>query len=269
MKKLFLPCMFAAMTLTPFASPALAADAPASAASATSALPAIEVLSKSLLEKQKNLSALRHKYTYMEQEIQRERNADGKITREDKFDYEIRYIKDHTINRILKKNDMPLSPDEQASEDTRVQKLIDDAGRTAVPASTVENVLNATRVTGVQRLTYKNVKALSLEFEPRDGYAPKDRAEQLFSHLSGTMIVDEESGDMMHFDARVASSLKVLGGFAGELGVGSALLIDTTLVNNEVRIAVAEKRRILARKLLVKTDTEYELSYSGYKKIGN
>ncbi len=83
------------------------------------------------------------------------------------------------------------------------------------------------------------------------------------------MIVDEESGDMMHIDAKVATALKVLGGVAGELDVGSLLVIETTLVNDEVRIAANEKRRILARKLLAKSDTEYELSYSNYKKTGN
>jgi len=238
------------------------------AADAAAPVPAIDVLTKSLLEKQKALTALRHQYTYTEHEIQRERNADGKITREDKFDYEIHYVKDHSINRILKKNDAALSADEQASEDARVQKQISDAGHTPAAASTVENVLNATKITDVKRLTYKNVKALVLEFEPLDGYVPKDKAEQLFSHLSGKMIVDEESGDMMHIDAKVATAMKVLGGIAGELDVGSSLLIDTTLVNNEVRIAAAEKRRILARKLLVKTDTEYELSYANYKKTG-
>lgn len=265
MKRLFLTGVLAGSSLLFLIPAAHAADASSSAA----ALPALDVLTKSLLDKQKALSALRHQYTYTEHEIQRDRSADGKITREDKFDYEIKYVKDHTISRILKKNDAALAGDEQASEDARVQKQIDEASRTPVPASTVENVLNATKVTDVKRLTYKNVKALELDFEPRDGYAPKDKAEQLFSHLSGKMIVDEDSGDMMHIDAKVATAMKVLGGIAGELDVGSSLVIDTTLVNNEVRIASNEKRRILARKLLARTDTEYEISYSGYKKVGN
>jgi len=262
MKKIILTSLFATIPLFSLMQYATAADTAA-------ALPAIDILSKSLLEKQKALSALRHQYTYIEHEIQRERNADGKITREDKIEYEIKYVKDHTINRILKKNDAALSADEQASEDARVQKQIDDAARTPAPASTVENVLNAAKITDVKRLTYKSVKALELDFEPRDGYTPKDKAEQLFSHLSGKMIVDEDSGDMMHVDAKVATALKVMGGIAGELEVGSALVIDTTLVNNEVRIAAAEKRRIIARKLLVRTDIEYELSYAGYKKAAN
>ncbi len=264
MKRMFLSCMFAMMSAVPFMQ--ATAD---EAEPAASSLPSVETVTKSLLEKQKNLSALRHKYTYMEREIQRDRNADGKVTHEDKFDYEIKFVKDHTINRILKKNDAALSADEQASEDTRVQKLLSDAEHTPAPASTVENVLNATRIIDVKRLSYQNVKALALQFEPREGYRPRDKAEELFSHLSGKMIVDEASGDMMHIDAKVATAMKVLGGIAGELEMGSSLVIDTAMVNNEVRIAANENRRILARKLLVKTDTEYEISYSVYKKVGN
>ncbi|WP_394777435.1 hypothetical protein [Undibacterium sp.] len=264
MKKIFLSFVLASLTMTAAAPLVFAADA----ASADS-LPSVDVLIKTLADKQKSLTALRHKYTYMEHEILRERDSSGKVTREDKTDYEIRFVKDHTIIRMMKKNGEALNTDEQASEDTRVQKQLDDAGRTPVPASTVENVLTATKITDVKRITYKNVKALSLEFEPRDGFSSKDKAEQLFSHLSGKMIVDEESGDMMHIDAKVTTALKVLGGVAGELDVGSLLVIDTTLVNDEVRIAANEKRRILARKLLAKSDTEYELSYSGYRKVGN
>ncbi len=165
MKKIFLSCMFASMTLASATHTVTAADA-----ASADAVPSIDVLTRTLAEKQKNLTALRHKYTYMEHEILRERDSSGKVTREDKTDYEIRYVKDHTISRMLKKNGEALNTDEQASEDARVQKLLDEAGRTPVPASTVENVLTATRITDVKRITYKNVKALSLEFEPREGF---------------------------------------------------------------------------------------------------
>jgi hypothetical protein len=225
-----------------------------------------EAILKALAAKQKNLTRLKHTYTYAEREVQRTHDPDGKLAHEDVNLYQIHFVNDHSIQRLVKKNDKPLAGDDLAAEDERVQKETANAHNSPGPDNTVENVLNFTKVTDVKHVSYHGTKALEIDFQPREDAATKDRAEELFSRLTGQLYVDEDSGDLLRLDSKLTSPLRVLGGVAGAVEIGSYLVIDTVMVNNEVRIASKEKRRLIVRKLLARTDTEYEISYYDYKK---
>ena len=108
---------------------------------------------------------------------------------------------------------------------------------------------------------------IAFDFEPRKGFKPKNRAEDIVNKLAGTIWVDEGAQQIARLEARLTDSYKIGGGMLASIGASTAFSFDQEKIGDEVWLPASMEANISARVLLLaKFNRSVERHYSDYKK---
>jgi hypothetical protein len=85
--------------------------------------------------------------------------------------------------------------------------------------------------------------------------------------LSGVLWVDEQARDVARLEARFNDNVKIGGGILASLSKGSNLVLEQTMVNNEVWLPSYSEVHAAARVVFFKVKQNEIDRYSDYKKF--
>ena len=173
-------------------------------------LPELEPLLKALHENQDKIDEMRERYTCRLVEIERKHDGNGRIKETETRAYEVTPIGDEFVERLMSVNGKELSASEREKEDKRVQKEVEDLikrhekkeqkeerarakGEKEKEDDGVEikDFLRISEITSIRREVFRGHEVIAFDFEPRKGFKPKTRDEDLANKLAGTIWVDE------------------------------------------------------------------------------
>lgn len=136
--------------------------------------------------------------------------------------YESFYVHGHEVQRLLELNDVPLSAEARQAEDVRVNAEIKaDRKKPAPPfialaggmsytrdehswAQTVEAaILRTSAFSNERRVDYRGRPAIQIDFKGNWGSKTQSSEEPLASGMSGTIVVDEQSGALVRIGANL------------------------------------------------------------------
>jgi hypothetical protein len=107
---------------------------------------------------------------------------------------------------------------------------------------------------------------IAFDFEPRKGFKPKTRGEDIVNKLA-TIWVDEAAQQVARLEARLTDSYKIGGGMLASIGASTAFSFDQEKIGDEVWLPSSMEANISARVLLLaKFNRSVERRYSDYKK---
>lgn len=222
-------------------------------------------------------------YTYVERQQERRLDGKGKVKSTETETYDVMEIYGEQVQKLIAKNDKPLSAKDAQKEDEKIQKLIDkrknesDADRKKRQEKAekdreeelqfvgeVADAFNFNFV-GIERLDGRDNYVI--DGTPKPGYQPVHKEAKILPKLRFRVWIDKNDSQMKKLDAQFIDTVS-FGLFLARLHKGSRVIVENTRVNNEVwlqqHVVVTADVRLA---LLKDFNVDVDVSDRDYKKF--
>lgn len=222
-------------------------------------------------------------YTYIEREEEHKLDGKGQSKSSESKTHEIMVLYGEHVERLIAKDDKPLSEKEAAKEEERIQKLTDkrkneneeqrkkrlaqeekdrEDGRKFV--GEVADAYNF-HFMGVENLEGRTTYVI--DAEPRPDFQPHLKEAKILPKFRFRAWIDQTESQWVKLDAECIDTVS-LGWFLARIHKGSRLLLDQTRVNDEVWLPRHVAVKIDVRLALLKNfNVEADMTYRDYKKF--
>ena len=222
-------------------------------------------------------------YTYIERDVQHNLDGKGNTKSTEVKTYEVLEIYGEQVQRLIEKDDKPLSTKEAAKEEEKIQKVIDkrknesDEDRRKREAKQekeredgrkfVKEVADAYNFTLVGTELVDGREAWVIDGEPRPGFEPHMKGAKFLSKFRGRVWIDK--GDLQLSKMNVECLDTVSWGlFLARIHKGTRVALEQTRVNDEVWLPRQLTAKVDVRLALLKNfNVDFENSYRDYKKF--
>ncbi len=270
--------------------PALAQDHPAEASTRISAAAApqlsqdqIRALIRQVADKDIQNDKKQNDYTYIQREEEHKLDSKGQVRSSESKTQEIMVLYGEQIQRLIAKDDKPLSEKDAAKEEERIQKLTDkrkneteEQRRKRLEGEEkdredarkfVGEVADAYNFRLVDMENLDGRETYVIDAEPRPDFQPHLKEAKILPKFRFRVWIDRAESQWVKLDAECIDTVSV-GWFLARIHKGSRLLIDQTRVNDEVWLPRHVAVKIDVRVALLKNfNVEADVTYRDYKKF--
>ena len=269
--------------------PALAQNQPAEIPSASmTATPQlspdqIRALIRQVADKDIENDKKQSAYTYIQREEEHKLDGDGKVKSSESKTQEIMVLYGEQVQRLIAKDDKPLSEKDAAKEEERIQKLTDkrkneteeqrkkrlekeekDREDARKFVSEVADAYNF-RLIGMESLDGRETYVI--DAEPRPDFQPHFKEARILPKFRFRAWIDQAESQWVKLDAECIDTVS-LGWFLARVHKGSRLLIDQTRINDEVWLPRHVAIKVDVRVALLKNfNVEADVTFRDYKKF--
>ena len=248
-------------------------------------LPDIAALLQKVTKNQREIDFIQRKYTCTADEEDDEVDDDANVRKKTTKEYDLFYLGNTQVERLLKKDGRLLTPEEKKKEDDRIDKEYaeyrkkqeqmtpekqqkEEAKEDKEDQASIAMFLRVSRFTNPRRERFRARDVIVFDFDANPDYKPKGLVEKFLQKLSGVVWIDEEAADVARLEARMNAAMKLGGGLFASLQKGSGFVFEQTYVNNEVWLPTYLEAHFAGRFLLMKGFKENEVTeYSNYRKF--
>lgn len=252
-------------------------------------LPDLKALFKEIDDNQKAADKIRENYAGTRVEEETEFEKDGKLKKTETSEYTFFYLNGDEVSTLVKKDDKPLSDEEQKKENEKTQKEIADiqkreANKQAKDEKAkeegkdkknkddddvaIETFLRTCQFVNPRRERFRGQDVLVFDFEPNPEYKPKNMVERIVHELAGVVWVDERAHEVARLEAYFVGDFRVAGGLLANLQKGTSFVFEQSYFNNEVWLPTYEEAHVGVRVLLMKGfKVNATTRYSDYKRF--
>jgi hypothetical protein len=222
-------------------------------------------------------------YTYIERDVEHNLDGKGQTKSTETKTYEVLNIYGEQVQRLIEKDDKPISEKEAAKEEEKIQKVIDkrrkesekDRRKRAEKEEKEREegrqfereVVDAYNFTllGTERVGGREAWAISAE--PRPGFVPHMKYANYLSKFHGRIWIDKTDLQMAKMDVECLDTVS-WGLFLARFHKGSHFMIEQTRVNDEVWLPSQLAFKIGVRLALLKSfNVDAEQTFRDYKKF--
>jgi len=222
-------------------------------------------------------------YTYIERDVENHLDGKGQVKSTETKTYEVMEISGEQINRLIQKDDKPLSEKDSAKEEEKVQKIIDkrknesDSDRRKREEKEekdredgrkfVNEVADAYNFKLVGTEAVGGREAWVIDAEPRSDFVPHMKESKFLSKFRGRVWVDKDDLQLSKMDVEALDTL-TFGLFLARLHKGAHFMLEQTRVNDEVWLPRHLSFNIDARIALLKDfKVAGDQTFRDYKKF--
>ncbi len=193
-------------------------------------LPDAHALLQKALQNERRLEDEQERYSCKVRNETVQTDSKGKVKKSEVEETEQFFVNGHEINRVLARNGKPLDAKAEKKEDDRVRKeaaKYSDASQ-RIKANNenekqVEAVLHMIRTSDERRATVDGRPTIFFHIIGDPEAKPKDLMERAIQSITGTMALDEETGELLDLDLKTDKDVKIAGGLVGDLHKGFML----------------------------------------------
>jgi hypothetical protein len=222
-------------------------------------------------------------YTYIERDVTNSVNAKGEKKSEEIRTYEVLDIYGEQVQRLIEKDDKPISEKEAAKEDEKIQKIIDkrknesekDRRKRAEKEEKereegrqfVREIADAYNFTLLSTELVGGREAWVIAGEPRPGFVPHMKYANYLPKFHGRVWIDKADLQLSKLDVECLDTVS-WGLFVARFHRGSHFMIEQTRVNDEVWLPRQVDFKIDVRLALLKNfRVDAEQTFRDYKKF--
>lgn len=221
-------------------------------------------------------------YTYVQRSETKKIDGDGKVTSTESETSEVMVLYGEHVERVIAKNDQPLSDKDKAkveekinkfmadrkneTEEQKKKRLADKQKDQAQQEAYVAEIADAYNFTvdGIEKINGRDTYKISAE--PRPGYEPKSRFAKFLPKFHFKVWIDKADKQWVKMDAEALGDASY-GLFLFRIHKNSRFSLEQTRVNDEVWLPLHIHGRIDARILIFKSlNQELDFTYKDYKK---
>jgi hypothetical protein len=222
-------------------------------------------------------------YTYIEHEVDNKIDGKGQKKTTESKTYEILEIYGEQVQRLIEKDDKPLSDKEKDKEEEKIQKVIDkrknesDSDRRKREEKEekeredgrkfVREVADAYNFKLVRTESVGGREAWVIDGEPRPGYEPHMKEGKYLPKFHGRVWIDKSDLQLAKMDAEALDTVS-WGLFLARFHKGSRFMLEQIRVNDEVWLPREVIAKVDVRLALLKNfDVDVEQTFRDYKKF--
>jgi hypothetical protein len=225
---------------------------------------------------------LQRDYTYVQRSEQRRLGGDGKVKSTESKTYDVMELYGEQVERLIAKDDKPLSSKDAAKEDNRIQKLIDkrkneseeqrrrrlekeerDREQAREFVKEINDAYNF-RFVGMENLEGR--EAYVIDAVPRPGFQPHRKEAKILPKFKFRAWIDQADSEWVKLDAQCIDTVS-FGWFIARIHKGSNIQIEQSRVNDEVWLPKHIALVLDARILFKGVNLEQDVRYRDYKKF--
>jgi hypothetical protein len=241
-----------------------------------------EIVRRSVEVDQKNVELARN-YTYLQHLELRILDGSGKVKSTQTQTWDVTFLEGSLYQRLVARNDQPLSPKEQKKEEDKLRKMTEQRRketneqrerriadserrdeRQHEPLKELPDAFDF-RLIGEEALASGEVYAI--DATPKPGYKPKLHSAAYFPKVKGRLWIDKTDYHWAKVELETLDTIS-FGGFLIRLGKGGHLTLEQARVNGEVWLPKSVTVRATARLALIKSfHGELIMTFSDYKKF--
>ena len=222
-------------------------------------------------------------YTYIQREEEHKLDGKGEVKSSESKTREVMVLYGEQIQRLVAKDDKPLSEKDTAREEERIRKLTEkrknetEEQRKKRTETEEKDREDARKFVGEIADAY-NFRLMDVEnldgretyvidAEPRSDFQPRFKEAKLLPRFRFRAWIDQAESQWVKLDAECIDTVSV-GWFLARIHKGSRLLIDQTRVNDEVWLPRHVAIKVDVRVALLKNfNLEADVTYRDYKKF--
>jgi len=222
-------------------------------------------------------------YTYIERDVENSLDGKGHTKSTETKTYEVLNIYGEQVQRLIEKDDKPISAKDAAKEDEKIQKIIrkrssesekDRQKRAEREAKEREEgkqfereVVDAYNFTLLGTELISGREAWVISAEPRPGFVPHMKYANYLSKFHGRIWIDKADLQMSKMDVEALDTVS-WGLFLARFHKGSHFMIEQTRINDEVWLPRQLDFKIDLRLALLKNfRVEAQQTFRDYKKF--
>lgn len=222
-------------------------------------------------------------YTYIEREVQNNLDGKGNKKSTEIKTYEILEIYGEQVQRLIAKDDKPLSDKDAAKEEEKIQKIIDKRKNESEEARKkreekqgkdrederkfVREIADAYSFQLVGTELIGGREAWVIDGEPRPGFVPHMKEAKFLSKFRGRVWIDKTDLQLAKMSVETLDTIS-FGLVIARLHKGTRFTLEQTRVNDEVWLPKQVNYRLDARVALLKGyNIDAEQTYRDYKKF--
>jgi hypothetical protein len=222
-------------------------------------------------------------YTYVERDEQHNLDGKGNVKSTEIKTFDVMEIYGDQVQKLISKDDKPLSKKEAAKEDEKIQKIIDKRKdeseeerkkRIAKEEKEREDdrkfvleVADAYNYKFVGIETMDGRENYVVDGEPKPGYEPHMKEAKILPKFRFRAWIDKDETEWKKLDIECIDTVS-FGWVLARLHKGSRVVIEQTRVNNEVWLPQHVNVKIDARVALLKEyNVGLDIGYRDYKKF--
>jgi hypothetical protein len=222
-------------------------------------------------------------YTYIEREVENRLDGKGQTKSTETRTYEIMEIYGEQVQRLIQKDDKPLSQRDAAKEEEKIQKIIDkrknesqsdrrkreekDEKDREENRKFVREVADAYTFKLVGTEVLQGREAWMIDGEPRPDFVPHMKESKFLAKFRGRVWIDKNDLQLAKMDVECLDTFS-WGLFLARFHKGSRFMLEQTRVNDEVWLPLQVAAKIDVRLALLKNfDVDLEQTYRDYKKF--
>src|SRR6202171_4883235 len=190
-----------------------------------------------------------HDYTYIQREEEHKLDGKGGVKSSESKTEEIMVLYGEQVQRLIAKDDKPLSEKDAAKEEERIRKLTDNRKNESDDERKkreekaekdreqgrkfVREVADAYsfRLVGTEQVDGRD--AWVIDGEPRPGYEPQMKDAKFLPKFHGRVWIDKNDVQWMKLDVECIDTVS-LGWILARIHKGTRVVIEQTRVNDEV-----------------------------------
>ena len=211
-------------------------------------LPDIATLMHEVEAHQRDAEKIEKDYIYREESTLNQTDKGGSTKKSEERVYEIFFIGGVRLQRLVRKDNRDLSPDEIKKEDERLDKEIakakekraradaegketDTHGRDEV---TVSRILELGKFSNARRQTIDGRPTIVVDYAGDPQAKTHTEGEAVIKDLTGTVWVDEQDKVIVRGEGHFVNDFKVAGGLVADIKAGTSFSGTFKRVNQEV-----------------------------------
>src|SRR5579863_8317449 len=222
-------------------------------------------------------------YTYIQREEEHKLDGKGQVKSTETKTSEIMELYGEPVERLIAKDDKPLSDKDAKKEEEKIQKLIDkrkneseeerDKREKKEEKDREQNRQFVREVADAYNFTFVGIESLSgrdayvIDGEPRPGYEPHLKEAKILPKFRFRAWIDKDESQWKKLDIQCIDTVS-FGLFLARVHKGSRIIIEQTRINDEVWLPQHIAVKIDVRLALLKNfDVEDDITYRDYKKF--
>ena len=252
------------------------------AAADTKPLPDIPALMRAVEANEHTEEDVVRQYLYRSVRTFRHADGHGGVKRTEVAEFEVFWVGDVAVERLVRKDGRDLTQDEQRKEEARVDKEAARArerreratadGKETDPRGhdvvTVSRLLELGRFTNARRVMIDGRPSIAVDFAGDPAAKTRTRFEEVIRDMEGTVWIDEQDKILRRAEGHFLRPFKVGGGLVADIRQGTSFRFEQRKVNDEVWLpATADATGAMRVMLLFHFDGSGSVVNSGYKKF--
>jgi hypothetical protein len=222
---------------------------------ATPAIPDPVALLQDIVAHQHKMDEVRENYTFHRIRRTDDLDKNGVVTKTETTEREIFFVNGRRVGRLVKKDGIELSAQEQRAEQNRINKEVPRLLKLPAPkerqSSELSDLLAVAKISNPRRLSRNGRATLAFDFAGD----PKARAhgmdQNIAKKIAGTIWIDEADRQVARLEVRFDDNFHLGGGLLASIQKGTTFAAEQSPVGQGLWLETSSEEHVSAR-LLVK-----------------